>query len=318
MATRFEILVCGENPVAARAAAEEALDEIERLEGLLSLFLATSEIRHVNARAAFEPVRISAPVFRLLQQARDLSVETDGAFDITVAPLMRCWGFAGGAGRLPESHEIKEARARVGFRWVDLDETSFSVRFAREGMALDLGGIGKGYALERAAEILREAGVGNALLHGGTSTVHAIGKPPNDPFWKIALEHPERTEPDGLDPAAATSRPERVLGIVTLENEALSVSAVSGKYFLASETKYGHVLDPRTGYPVQRALLAAVALPSATETDAFSTALLTLGEAGHEALLKLRPEMRTLLVSAGEDGNEPRVSARGIEPGGNQ
>jgi thiamine biosynthesis lipoprotein len=99
MATRFEIVLHGENEVRLRAAAEEALDEIERLEAQLNLYQPTSEISHINARAAFELVRVEPSLFRLLQHARRLSQETEGAFDITVAPLMRCWGFMRGTGR---------------------------------------------------------------------------------------------------------------------------------------------------------------------------------------------------------------------------
>src|SRR5258708_34664995 len=111
MATRFEIALHGENPVALRAAGEEALDEIERLEGQLSLYRPTSEIAHLNARAAHEPVRVTPNLFHLLEQARKLSVESGGAFDITIAPLVRCWGFMGGTGQLPQPEEVAKARA---------------------------------------------------------------------------------------------------------------------------------------------------------------------------------------------------------------
>src|SRR6267378_1643361 len=173
MATRFEIVLCGENEVSLRAAAEEALDEIERLDTQLSLYNPTSEISHINARASHGPVRVEPTLFRLLQHAQRLSRETDGAFDITVAPLMRCWGFMRGAGQLPAPEAVGEARQKVGMHNVILNEKDFTVRFAREGVMLDLGSIGKGYALERAAELLVETGVTSAILHGGTSTVHA-------------------------------------------------------------------------------------------------------------------------------------------------
>ena len=177
MATRFELVLVGNDPVALRAAGEEALDEIERLEAQLSLYRPTSEIAHLNAQAAVRPVCVEPGLFRLLQHAKRLSGETDGAFDITVAPLMRCWGFTGGTGQLPDPEALARAKAVVGMHLVELDEGNFTVRFAKPGMMLDLGAIGKGYALERAAALLLEAGVSNALLHGGTSTVCALGKP---------------------------------------------------------------------------------------------------------------------------------------------
>ena len=143
MATRFEIALHGDNPISLRAAGEEAFDEIERIEARLSLYRPTSEIAHVNARAAREAVRVSPATFRLLKHAVNLSAETGGAFDITIGPLMRCWGFVDGTGRMPTPEALAEARARTGMNLVELDAARFTVRFAREGVMLDLGAIGK-------------------------------------------------------------------------------------------------------------------------------------------------------------------------------
>ena len=286
MATRFEIVLHGENPVALRAAGEEALDEIDRIEAQLSLYKPTSEIAHVNARAAREPVRVSPPVFRLLEHAQRLSAETKGAFDITIAPLVRCWGFMGGTGRMPDPLAVEEARGKVGMNLIHLDDREFTVSFARDGVMLDLGAIGKGYALERAVELLQDAGVTSAMIHGGTSTVHAIGRPPGDEPWKIAIERPRQ---DAIQPA-------ELLALVPLENEAMSVSAIWGRSFQSGEKSYGHVIDPCTGHPTEAALLSAVVLPSATETDALSTALLTTGSAGLRRVAGLRQPSRCLVV----------------------
>jgi FAD:protein FMN transferase len=325
MATRFEIVLHGDNPVALRAAGEEALDEIERLEAQLSLFRPSSEIAHLNARAAQGPVRVTPALFALLEHAQRLHQESGGAFDITIAPLVRCWGFMGGSGHLPQPGELEEARACVGMPLVHLDPGDFTVRFARPGVMLDLGAIGKGYAIERAAEVLREAGVTSALLHGGTSSVQALGHPPDAESWKIAIERPRARdgwrvvsdeEAFAAWPSPLVTRhspPVTSRGLLTtvpLCDEAMSVSAVWGKYFQAEGRTYGHVLDPRTGQPATGTALAAVVLPSATETDALSTALLTLGPPGHEAIASLRPGMRTLLVA--ESGGRLRVQARGI------
>src|SRR5439155_565602 len=214
MATRFEIVLHGEYEVGLRAAAEEALDEIERLEAQLNLYQPTSEISHINARAAFEPVRVEPSLFRLLQHAQRLSQETAGAFDITVAPLMRCWGFMRGTGRLPHPAELAEARERGVMGRVGLDEADSTVRC---------------------------------------------------------------------------------------------------KSCAAGAVEYGHVIDQREGEPLDGAVLAAVALPSATESDALSTALLILGSAGHERVAGLRAGMRTLVVSRGEQDGQLSVKAKGIQ-----
>ena len=301
MATRFEIVLHGENAPALRAAGEEALRLVEELEAQLSLFRASSEIAHLNARAAREPVRVTPGLFALLHQAQRLHEESGGAFDITIGPLVRCWGFMGGGGRWPGSEAVAEARAKVGMGLVLLNRDDFTVRFAREGVMLDLGAMGKGYAVERAAEVLREAGIASALLHGGTSTAQAIGTPPGQEHWKIAIE----------TPSGSPDTPPRLLATVPLRDEAMSVSAVGGHCVQAAGGAPGHIIDPRTGEPAIGAVLAAVALPSATETDALSTALLVLGSAGHERIGSLRPGMRTLVVS--ESGGRLSVEAKGMK-----
>ena len=302
MATRFELVLHGDNPNALRAAGEEALAEIDRLENQISLYRPGSEIAQLNARAACESVRVTPAVFALLQHAQQLHAETGGAFDITIAPLVSCWGFLGGTGKMPTSEEVADARGKVGMQHVWLDPQNRTVRFAREGVMLDLGAIGKGYAVGQAAEILRAAGVTSGLIHGGTSTVYTIGRPPDGDFWKVTIETP---------PAAVGALPFPELPTMSLRDEAMSVSAMWGRSFQSDGTTFGHVIDPRTGQPVNRSLLAVVVLPSATETDAISTALLTLGGAGHEAIARLRPGMKTLLVTHAEDGL--RAEARGFE-----
>src|SRR5438477_1752078 len=131
MATRFELVLHGDEPARLRAAGEEAIAEIERLEEQLSLYRPTSEIARVNGRAASEPVRVSPAVFKLLRHAKQLHRESGGAFDISIAPLVRCWGFMGGSGRMPTDEEVAQARDKVGMQFVSLDEESSTVRFAR-------------------------------------------------------------------------------------------------------------------------------------------------------------------------------------------
>ena len=297
MATRFEIVLHGDNPAALRAAGEEALDEIDRLEAQLSLYRSSSEVARLNREAHQSPVRVTPGLFRLLEKARELWRETNGVFDITIAPLVRCWGFMGGTGSMPERAAIEEARAQVGMQFVELDSTNFTVRFTRPGVMLDLGAIGKGYAVDRAAGLLREAGVTSALIHGGTSTAFAIGREVTGAPWKIAVTSPVRD--------AATTP----IAVVELEDESLSVSAVWGRSFRSGEKTYGHIIDPRTGAPAETALLTAAVLPTATETDALTTALLTAPEL-MPALTARRPAMRCLIVHGNE--RSPQITAHGM------
>ena len=306
MGTRFEVLLCGEREEALRAAAEEALDAIERLDRLLSLYRADSDLSLINREAAASPVRVDPRVFRLLERVRALHAGTGGAFDPTVAPVLFCWGVIGGAWRVPSADEIAEARSKVGFAGVELDPGSGTVRFSRPGMWMDLGSVGKGYALECAGEVLRELGVDCGLIHGGTSSVCGIGKGPDGQPWRIAVSlptsglgdavamHPlnwvqvgQAVWPDPTDQAeprvetgVVFSRKEIARPVVHLENSALSISGIRGKYFEVKGETYGHVIDPRSGWPVQGAAMAAVTGLSATAADALSTALLVLGGEG--------------------------------------
>jgi len=269
MATRFELVLHGPRPSALRSAGEEAITEIQRLDATLSVHRPESEIAALNRRASSQPVRVSPEVFRLLQHSIVLSQATAGAFDITVGPLLQAWGFVRGTGHLPDPRVLDTARAAIGSSQVGFDSASMTIRFAHPDTRIDLGAIGKGYALDRAAALLREAGVTAALLHGGTSTAIAWGRPEEAPAWRIAIDPPTL--------AAATAPSPDPLAVVDLHDESLSVSAVWGKGFSEDGRFYGHVIDPRSGQPTQGALLAAMILPSATESDALSTALLVRG-----------------------------------------
>jgi FAD:protein FMN transferase len=265
MATRFELLLYGADEVRLRAAGEEALDEIERLDAQLSFYRPDSEIRWLNHRAARTAVRVEPRLFRMLKHCAAFTRATDGAFDITVGPLMRAWRFVGDQGAVPAGEELEAARRLVGIDNVELDPESYAVRFKQAGVELDLGAYGKGYAIERAIDSLRENGVASALLHGGTSSTAVIGRPPEQSSWRLQLSEPFKAGDGFLT--------------FDLADEALSVSATHGKAFTADGHTYGHVLDPRTGEPVSRALAAAVAGQSASTCEVLSTALLVLGPA---------------------------------------
>ena len=286
MATRFELVLPGENVPRLRAAGEEALEEISRLEDRLSLYRPSSEIAHINARAAEAPVRVSPEVFHLLAQALQWGEAMEGAFDVTIGPLVRCWGFMGDSGSLPAENEIENARRLVGQRKVHLDAEELTVKFEEPGMMIDLGAIGKGYAIDQAILRLLEAGVENALLHGGTSTVFAMGSPGEGKKWIVAIPHPIRSD--------------EILQSVALHNESLSLSAVWGRSFEHENRTYGHVIDPRSGQPVNHALMSALVLKPATETDALSTALLALGPSQADLITAFRPEARWLIALPNE------------------
>ncbi|GIV21375.1 MAG: FAD:protein FMN transferase [Armatimonadota bacterium] len=267
MGCDFEVFAFGEERGLLRSAAEAAVEEIERIEQLLSHYLPESEISYLNAHAAIEPVRVHPEVFALIERALRLSEETQGAFDITVMPLIQCWGFFAGVGQIPDAQTVAQAVERVGSSRLLLNTENLTVAFDREGVQVHLGAIGKGYAVDKAIEVLRDAGVEAAMVHGGHSSVRAYGTPPDTGGWQINLPHP--------------LYPERSLAHLLLRNRAISTSSATEQYFERGGRRYGHILDPRTGLPVENNLLCvSVLADEAAVTDALSTAFFVLGERG--------------------------------------
>ncbi|HET6201723.1 MAG TPA: FAD:protein FMN transferase [Planctomycetota bacterium] len=261
MGTRFEAVLAGEGEARLRAAGEEALAEVEEEDRRLSLFRRESLLARVNARAAEAPVRLDPETFDLLEACRAIHRDSGGAFDPTVAPLMQALGFR--AEGEAASERVPAALSRVGLDLLVLDRDRGTVRFLRRGVSLDLGGIGKGHALDLAAARLRAAGIDCALLHGGTSSVVGIGAPPGTAGWRVAVRGAE----DGTSPPLAA----------ILRDRALSVSAPHGRVVEREGIRLGHVLDPMTGSPAARARAAAAISPSARLADGWTTALLVLG-----------------------------------------
>ncbi len=265
MGTRFEVAGHGVSEPVFRAAAEEAFEEIRRLEDQLSLYRPQSDIGRVNTAAGDGNwIRVSPVTYDLIGFALRVGRETDGAFDPMVGPVVRVWGFQGGNGSRPDSAALAAAVGVSGPTQVELDEDVIAIRLKSRGAQLDLGAVGKGFALDRAAALLEEAGLGQFLLHGGTSSIVSRGSPPDGGPWLIGLDPLQDPGSQPIAPAA-------------LVNTSLSVSAVWGRGFREEGRHFGHVIDPRNGEPVRDSFSAAVRGPSAALTDALSTALLVLG-----------------------------------------
>jgi FAD:protein FMN transferase len=293
MACRFEVTLSDEDARHVEAA-RAALDEADRVEAVLTVFRDSSEVAAVNREAAAGPVVIGDLLFALLERCRAVHEATGGAFDPTSGPLTRCWGFLARAGRLPSAVEIAEAMASVGFGKVRLDAASRTVGFGAPGMALNFGSIGKGLALDRMAAVLRARGVPRALVSAGGSSAIAIGG--GDGFVV-----------DLMSPRVADR-----LGRLYMGEAALGTSGAGEQYFEAEGRRYGHVIDPRTGWPCEGVLSASVAAPDATLADALSTAFLVggpdvaegycAGNPGTLALLTMEADPRRRLQFGRCDG----------------
>ena len=308
MACEFEICLPAVEPSDATDRALEALELVDALEDQLSVFRLSSEISRINLLAAHGPVEVEPRLFDLLGQAMQLYRETQGAYDITAGPLWEAWGFARRAGAIPSPGQLAEAQARVGGQSVQLDPERKTIFFNRPGIKLNLGSIGKGYAVDRCTERLLADGVRDFLLHGGNSSVLAHGcrdvSTPHAP--REEERHAERDEYVGgwtvgiRDPLRGGRR----LGEIRLQDRALGTSGAQFQSFRHRGKRYGHILDPRTGWPAEGVLSATVLAPTAAWADALSTAFYVLGPAWAEDYCRQHPELAAILIcpAAGQPG----------------
>jgi thiamine biosynthesis lipoprotein len=274
MACRFEVTLHDEDARHVEDA-RAALDEVDAIEAALTWFRDTSELSRVNREAAAGPVTAGPFLFSLLRLCRELHALTGGAFDPASTALSRAWGFLERRPRLPSPEALAEARARSGMDKVVLDEAARSVRFATPGVGLSFGAVGKGFALDRIADSLRERGVSRALLSAGGSSQRAWGPQ----AWELALE-------PGRKPMAR----------LFLRDAALATSATGEQHFEAEGRRYGHVLDPRTGWPAEGVLSSSVVASEAAVADALSTAFLVAGPELARAVCTSRPGTLVLLA----------------------
>lgn len=251
MGTTFSVTLLGRDRAHMDAAIDAALHEAQRLDRLLSNYQPASEWSRVNREAAAGPVRVSSELFQLLAACIAYSRESEGAFDITVGPLMRAWGFFRDSGRVPRPDEVAQALRLTGYRHLLLGPAERTVRFALEGVELDPGGIGKGYAVDRMAGILRARGYTTALVSAGSSSWYGMGAPPEQADgWRVKLA-----------PGSA---------VVFLKDLALSTSGVTEKFVEAGGRKLSHIMDPRTGYPARGVRLVSVLAARAIDSEAWT------------------------------------------------
>jgi thiamine biosynthesis lipoprotein len=275
------VRACGPEREALAGTVGAALDEVDRIDRLMSHYRPDSPLSRLNREAADAPVVVEPELFDFLALCLRWSHESDGAFDVTVGPLMKAWGFFRDEGRVPDARELAETLAVVGYRHVRLDTVARSVGFDRPGVELDLGGIGKGYAVDRVVALLRRRGIRSALVNLGGSSVYGLGAPPGREAWEVTVQDPG-------DPAKTALS-------VALRDRALSVAGGYARFFEKDGVTYSHIMDPRTGRPARGVLSVAVVTDSATTGDALDDVLFVEGADRAEAVLKAYPSTQALL-----------------------
>ncbi len=301
MGSSFEIRLPAGTPGAVDLASR-ALDVVDGLEAQLTVYNDESEVSRLNERAHHGPVEVERGLFELLTQAVGLSRETDGAYDVTAGALSEAWGFVRGPKRVPDRVTLAQARARTGWQHLGLDPERHTVAFDRAGVRINLGSIGKGYAIDRAVEVIRSHWwPTSGLVHGGRSSLFALGSPPGQfgGRWEIALRNP--------------FQPEFPHGVIRLRNKALGTSGSSFQQFMFDGRVYGHIIDPRTGEPVREGPTSVTVLaPTAVQADALSTAFYVLGHDAARGYIARHPEIGAVIVEPGPRDQSPRIRTLGL------
>ncbi len=264
MGSAYTVALYSTNQERMEAAIEAAFEEVRRLDRLLSNYRVNSDLTEINRYAAERPVKVTPEMFRFLSACVEYSRLSQGAFDITVGPLMKVWGFYKGSGHLPRKQEIAAALTKLGWRNILLDAEDRTVRFARPGVELDPGGIGKGYAVDRMVEALKENHITSALISAAGSTIYGLGSPgTSGKGWEVKIRDPK----DAKKTAAR----------LFLKDQSLSTSGNYEKFFLADGKTYSHIMDPRTGYPAPGMLSVSVVAAKALDSEAWTKPFFILG-----------------------------------------
>lgn len=304
MASDFEVFLNPDAESDAAEAAVELLEYIDELESQLTIYRPESEISQINRAAGMGPIRVESQLFRLLQHAAELSHRTAGAFDITSGPLSKVWGFYRRQGEMPNDEVLDETMQHIGSKLLEFREETSEVTLRDPSMEINLGGIGKGYALDRCAQVMRLAQAKDYLIHAGQSSVIAAGdridlRDAGKSGWPVGLRHPVW--------------PDRYLCEIVLKNQALGTSGTSRQFFYHQGKRYGHILDPRTGWPCNGMLSATVITDDAADADALATAFFVLGLDESRAYCEQHPGCRAILVTEGQRRSEIHVEAVGME-----
>jgi len=285
MATTFEVVVVYEDAGYARQAAAAAFDEVDRLEGELSRFIENSDISRINNLPANQPLRLGLDAFECLQLSCRIYAETNGAFDITIGSLLGLWRNEDGTPRTPSQEELNPARQHTGTGLLQLDEDEHTVQLLASQVQVDLGGIGKGYAVDRVAELLREWSIDIALISGGYSSVLALDAPAGTKGWPLTISNPDNRK--------------QILARPCLQGRALSGSGLQ---------KGQHIIDPRTAQPVKCKVAAWASAPDAATADALSTAFMVMNPDEVKKYCSNHPDTLAMIVL--EDGDEETQKER--------
>ncbi len=298
LGTTVEITIRGEEEVWARKATEQAFREIEKIHNLMNPFQEDSEISRLNREGAQRPIEVGPDTFRVIRKSLRLSELSHGAFDITVAPLLQLWDSVRKRKQLPGQEELQEILVLVNYQNILIDEEKKTVKFREKGMSLNLGGIAKGYAVDKAVEKLRYWGIERAIINAG-GDLYLLGRPPERDFWVIGLKHPRRRG--------------AILGTVKARDEAIVTSGDYEDYFILDGQRFSHLLDPRRGKPVEGMLSVTILAENTLKADGLSTAIFVLGPKKGLELANRLIGIEAIIVSEDAQGEMVIATTEGLK-----
>ncbi|WP_228482367.1 MULTISPECIES: FAD:protein FMN transferase [Mesonia] len=286
MGSRFDITVVAQDSVEANTYIDLAINEISRIEKLISSWDPNSQTSAINKNAGIKAVKVDSELIQLIERAKGISKLTDGAFDISYASMDKIWKFDGTMKQMPPAEEIKNSVSKVGYQNILVDKDKSTVFLKLKGMKIGFGGIGKGYAADKAKELLISKGVPAGIINA-SGDMNTWGKQPNGSDWKVAITNP-------MDKNKA-------FALLPIQNEAVVTSGNYEKYVNFNGKRYTHIIDPRTGYPSSGIISATVFAPKAELADALATSVFVMGkEVGLNRINQL-PKIECILID--DQGN---------------
>jgi thiamine biosynthesis lipoprotein len=228
----------------AEKAIDAAFQRIDEIEQMASASIESSDVSKINLAAGKDAVKVHPEILEMIKTAVTYSELSNGAFDITVGPLIKLWGIGTENERVPSDSEIKETLPLIGYKNISINETDSTIKLLKEGMSIDLGGIAKGYAADETAKILKDYGVKSAVISLGGSSVYTLGEKADKSLWAVAVQHPRKAEDN------------QYACVIRMPEQALSTSGDYERYFMKDGKRYHHILDPFTGYPADAGVMS--------------------------------------------------------------
>lgn len=286
MGSRYEITVTASDSLKAEQYINLAVDEISRIEKLISSWDPSSQTSEINRNAGIKPVKVSPELYNLIDRALKISEITDGAFDISYASMDKIWKFDGSMTKMPSEKEIKESVSKVGYQNIIINPKDTSVFLKNKGMKIGFGAIGKGYSADRAKKLLMEKGVKSGIINA-SGDMNTWGEKPGGTPWKVAITNPMNKE--------------HAFALLPIENRAVVTSGDYEKFVKFNGVRYAHIINPKTGYPATGIISATVFAPKAELADALATSVFVMGiDAGMDRINQL-PDIDCIIVD--EKGN---------------